>query len=97
MSRTSRGVFLLGEFVMRSNVLASAVEVETDVVQIEQAFRRIEDPHMRYWIAHLVELIADGVELNITNAEVLDRAYKARKRAGDKDAHSAELNQSRED
>jgi hypothetical protein len=96
MSRTSRGVFLLGEFVMAS-VLVSAAEVETDVLQIEQAFRRIEDPYTRYWIARLVELIADGVELNITNAEVLDRAYKARKRASEKVTQSAELNQSRED
>jgi hypothetical protein len=44
-------------------------DVDPDFAQIERAFRRITAPHTRYFLAQMVELVADGMEINLAKAQ----------------------------
>lgn len=46
---------------MPKNTLVPRCDVAVDVTHIEQALLKIDSPHMRYWVAQFVDLVAEGV------------------------------------
>jgi hypothetical protein len=41
--------------------IVSREDIESDLKSIEQSFCRIENPQIRYWLALLADLVAEGV------------------------------------
>jgi 2-methylcitrate dehydratase PrpD len=58
-------------------IVDSPSDMEADISQIEAALRRIECPHVRYWIAQFVDLLADGVAAADSRATTLAAKHAA--------------------
>ena len=66
---------------MRKGPVVSLCDIEVDLSQIEQALMKIESPHMRYWIAQFVDLIAEGTIAANRRATVASEEFVVKRRA----------------
>ena len=61
----------------------SSDTVDPDLAQVERAFRRIEDPHTRYFLAQLIELVADGIDSHRSKGSAIAQRFESsRSQAG---------------
>src|SRR5262249_34056724 len=69
--------FFAGDFAMRTKALPSSDSFDPDLVQVQRALRRIEDPHTRYFLAQLIELVADGIDSHRWKASAIARRFES--------------------